>query len=112
VKNITIGDLQVGWFVHVYPERVNVNASVSIEEASKLVVPIFLHVRMKPVREYCWTGPDAALIQSPIRLLQEYVGAHAIVIGIIRLSGDSLCFRQLILAVVTICNIPGSTMTM
>lgn len=85
-----LSDLQIRRLIHIDPKRIDVNASLGIEEAGKLIVPVLLHVGVKPVRKYSGTGPDAAFVEATICLLDEDVGFHTVVVGIIGLRSDSL----------------------
>jgi hypothetical protein len=85
---------EVGWFVHVNPQSVDINPSLRIEERRELVVPVALYIRVKPIWEGRYTGPDFSFENASIGLLQENVRIQSVVVGRIILCGDCRVYLQ------------------
>lgn len=64
---------EVGGFVHVNPETVNVNARARREELSKLIVPVLGDVGGEPVGEDRDTRPYDTLVEGTVIALEEDV---------------------------------------
>lgn len=63
ISHVSLGILawvwaEVGGFIHINPQTVNVDASVGVEEVVELAIPVLRDVRVKPVGESSDTGPD------------------------------------------------------
>lgn len=51
---------KVRGLIHVNPQSIYIYSSLGVEEQSKLVDPVVRSIRMEPVGEDSWTGPDGA----------------------------------------------------
>ena len=65
--------VEVGGLVHVDPQRINVRAVDAVEEVEELLRPVFLSVRVEPVREVTGTGPNDTLVMSAVQFLHERI---------------------------------------
>lgn len=70
---------KVRGFIHINPKSINIDTVHRIKKAQKLVIPVTLSARSKPIWEHSDARPDNALIQSAIIPLQERVGCVSIV---------------------------------
>ncbi|KAI7052603.1 hypothetical protein KC366_g22 [Hortaea werneckii] len=80
---------EVCGFIHVDPERINVDTSVCVEERSELAVPVILRARVEPIWEDCNARPDNTLIQSSIITLEENVLLYTFEVSVIVVVSDS-----------------------
>jgi hypothetical protein len=76
-------------FIHVYPESVDIDSGVCVEELPKLVIPVVLYFLMKPVWKRGHTRPDSAFEDASVAFLEEDASLNSMVVGIIVLCGDS-----------------------
>jgi hypothetical protein len=63
--------VEVSSFVHIDPKSIDINASVGVKEREELIVPVFLNVRVEPVREGCNSGPDHTTEISSVLLNKQ-----------------------------------------
>ena len=79
---------EVGRFVHVDPEGIDVNTRVPVEEFEELAVPVVADVGSKPVGEGRDTGPDDTLVHGSVLAVQEDLILDALLEGRIGVIGD------------------------
>ena len=79
----------LGRFVHVDPERIDIDARVGTEEAGEFRVPVALGIGVEPIRESSDTWPHNTLIDRAIVKLQEDVLITAVVEAWVVLVRDS-----------------------
>jgi hypothetical protein len=61
---VVVEVVEVGGFVHVNPEGIDVNTGVGIEEREELVVPVFLNIGVEPVGEGLQSFESACCLEN------------------------------------------------
>lgn len=74
---------EIRWFVHIDPQRIDINACLRIEELKELIVPVLLSAWVEPIRENRRTRPYHASINRPVWILLKDVEIDAIVVGFV-----------------------------
>lgn len=80
---------KVRWLIHIDPQSINVYTSLCIKKAGKLVIPVTLGIRVKPIGKRSHTGPDSTLVDTSVGLFEKDIGFYAVVVGIVILGCDS-----------------------